>query len=261
MKDRFINKIKSGIREKLLKKLFPFDFYFSQKGYCPCCKQEVTFESINSWLRDYFTCSKCFCVARERLLMEVINKYMPDWRNLRIHESSPGDRGVSPVLKKGCASYSASHYYMNVTAGEMVGEYYSQNLEKLTFKDDSFDLFISQDVLEHVYQPALAFKEIERTLSKGGMHIFTTPLDNRHSPSVKWAELDDHGKNKWLYTPEYHGNPIDPENGSICTMHWGYDIVDFIEIHTKMKTHIISYDDLNKGIRGAGIEVIVSIKK
>lgn len=253
-------KVKYEIKKRLLNVLVPSNFYFVQEGFCPCCKQEVIFKATNSWLRDYFTCSKCFSVARERLLMEIINKYQSGWQSLSIHESSPGNRGVSTVLKREGKDYTASHYYPNIPSGQMVGEFSCQNLEKLTFEDDSFDLFISQDVLEHVYDPAKAFQEIKRTLRKGGMHIFTTPLDNRHSPSVVWAVLDENGQNKWLYVPEYHGNPIDEADRSICTMHWGYDIVDFIKEHTGMKSHIISYDDIGKGIRGPGIEVIVSLK-
>lgn len=260
MINRLRSFIKRKIKRQLLGLLVPQKFYFEQKGVCPCCKKNVIFTSTNSWLRDSFTCSNCFCVPRERLLMEVLNRYAPGWHNMEVHESSPANRGVSTVLKRDCKRYTASYFYPDKPLGQMAGDYSCQNLEQLTFDNEMFSLFISQDVLEHVYHPDKAFREIERTLKKGGMHIFTTPLDNRHSPSVVWAAPDENGKHKWLYTPEYHANPID-EKGSPCTMHWGYDIVDYINNHTNMKSFIVGYDDLNKGIRGAGIEVIVSVKE
>ena len=43
-----------------------------------------------------------------------------------------------------------------------------ENLEELTFPDESIDLHISQDVMEHVFQPKRAFAEIARTLRPGG---------------------------------------------------------------------------------------------
>ena len=43
----------------------------------------------------------------------------------------------------------------------------------MTFENESFDLFITQDVFEHVMTPNKAFKEIERVLKPGGAHVFT----------------------------------------------------------------------------------------
>ena len=51
----------------------------------------------------------------------------------------------------------------------------SENLEALTFPDESFDLIIPQDVFEHVLRPAKAFAEIARTLKPGGVHVYTVP--------------------------------------------------------------------------------------
>ena len=47
-----------------------------------------------------------------------------------------------------------------------------ENLEELTFDDNTFDLVITQDVLEHVLNPGKAFKEICRVLKPGGAHKF-----------------------------------------------------------------------------------------
>ena len=44
----------------------------------------------------------------------------------------------------------------------------NQNLEKLTYEDESFDVVITQDVFEHINEPFQAFKEIARVLKPGG---------------------------------------------------------------------------------------------
>ncbi|MGQ0519368.1 class I SAM-dependent methyltransferase, partial [Bacillus sp. D-CC] len=48
-----------------------------------------------------------------------------------------------------------------------------ENLEDMTFQNESFDLFITQDVFEHVMEPKKAFKEIERVLKPGGALLYT----------------------------------------------------------------------------------------
>jgi hypothetical protein len=63
-----------------------------------------------------------------------------------------------------------------------------------------------------------------------------------------------------LKNPEYHKNPVDPK-GSPVTMHWGFDIVNYIKEKSGLETTIEYIDDLNYGIRSEYIEVLVSIKK
>lgn len=253
--------IKKHIKNFLLKKLLPNNFYFSHKGYCPCCDNEVFFESYHSWLRDNFKCTNCGCIPRERALMLVIEQYYPDWKNLKIHETSPGNRGTSKKLNQLCKNYLSSQYYPNEKLGTIVNNYRNENLEEQTFDDESFDIVISQDVMEHIYHPDKAFKEIDRTLKKGGAHIFTVPIENRHKKTEVWAVLGESGKPNFLSNkPEYHGNPVDPQ-GSPITMHWGFDIVDFIKDKSGLNTYIEYINNLKYGVRAEYIEVLVSVKE
>jgi SAM-dependent methyltransferase len=250
---------KNKIRTKILKILLPNGFYFSQKGFCPCCDKEVLFQANNSWLRDTFLCSNCNSIPRERALMVTIEKYFPGWKNLIIHESSPVNRGASPKLSRFCKGYIASNYYPNKPFGSEVFGFHNQDLENQTFNDESFDLVITQDVMEHIYDPQKAFSEIARTLKKGGAHIFTVPIINKHKKSEVWAIKADNGSPIFLKEPEWHGNPVDPK-GSPVTMHWGFDIIDFIREKSGLETTIEYLDDLSRGIRAEFIEVLVSIK-
>jgi SAM-dependent methyltransferase len=136
--------------------------------------------------------------------------------------------------------------------------YRSENLENQTFPDEAFDLVITQDVFEHVFDAPAAFKEIVRTLKPGGAHIFTTPLVNKKKASEKWASLSDSGI-VYHHPPEYHGNPMSAE-GSLVTWHWGEDIVTHIKDSSGLETEIIALDDLNMGIRAEYIEVLVTAR-
>ncbi len=238
---------------------FPNAFYFSQEGYCGCCNQDVIFESKTSWLRDWFFCSNCASMPRERALIKVIEESYPNWRNLLIHESSPAYRGVSEKMQKECMGYTSSQYFPGQPFGSMVQNYRNENLEEQTFPDESFDLIVTQDVMEHIYNPEKAFSEIARTLKRGGAHIFTVPMINKHMKTEVWATLDPSGNPLFLKEPEYHSNPVNPL-GSPVTMHWGFDIVNFIREKSGLETTIVHLDDIRLGIRAEYIEVLVSRK-
>ena len=230
-------------------------------GFCPICEQKVVFRSTSDWLRDHFLCSVCGSIPRERALMHVIKTYYPNYHDMSIHESSPGARGASPKLRKECANYSSSHYYQDVPRGEYHPEqgHRCEDLENLTFENESFDLLITQDVMEHIFNPAKAFREIARVLKPGGAHIFTVPIINKAKKSEHWASRSDDGQIIYHHEPEYHGNPFE-EKGSLVTMHWGYDLASFIMSESGTPTTIVMIDNIEYGIRAEYIEVLLSIK-
>ena len=53
---------------------------------------------------------------------------------------------------------------------------YVSDIEKIPVKDNSFDIIICTEVLEHVPNPIGALKEMARILKKGGKLLITTPL-------------------------------------------------------------------------------------
>jgi len=228
-------------------------------GYCNTCKQKTTFISNNEWLRDHYRCSKCHSIPRERAIMQVIETHFPAWQNLTIHESSPGNRGASKRLSGECKNYISSHFFEDQQPGSTVGEFRCEDLEALTFADESIDLHITQDVLEHVFHPSRVFGEIGRTLRPGGAHIFTVPIVNKAMPSRLRASVTEDGQVRHIESPSFHGNPIS-EQGSLVTVDWGYDICEYIYQSCGLFTHTIHIDDLSKGIRAELIEVFVTTK-
>lgn len=210
------------------------------QGHCPLCETQVEFLIRDAWLRDHF----------------------PNYSDLLIHESSPSNRGASDKLFRECPGYSVSQFFQDVPRGSLDPQsgIRCEDLEALSFVDNSVDIFITQDVIEHVFSPEKVFKEISRVLKPGGAHIFTVPLLNKHKPSECWASLDEQGHIVHHHPAEYHGNPIDP-NGSLVTMHWGYDILAYIDAAAGTPTRMVTLDDMEQGIRAEYIEVLVSIKK
>ena len=71
------------------------------------------------------------------------------------------------------------------------------------------DIAITQDVLEHVFDAPAVFREIERTLRPGGIHIFTVPTTSKQYPTFEAATRVDRGNETFevlLHAdPEVHG--------------------------------------------------------
>ena len=99
-----------------------------------------------------------------------------------------------------------------------------EDLQKLSFPNDVFDLVTTNDVLEHVPSIDEALREICRVLKPGAWHVGTAPFAVGQYDSIRKAELID-GQVNFLTEPEYHGNPVD-EKGSLVFEVPGWDILE-----------------------------------
>lgn len=72
------------------------------------------------------------------------------------------------------------------------------DVEKLTdyYDEESFDLVVSCEVLEHVEDPAAVLHGVNQVLKPGGIGVFTVPLGMQH-----WSELDDAGQHLRRFEP------------------------------------------------------------
>lgn len=232
--------------------------YPQNRGYCVVCESNTVFVEYDPWLRDNYKCRSCGTIPRNRALRKAINVFMPDWKTKQVHESSPGGN-FSYYMAKNCPGFTTSHYYADVPRGSMKGKHRSEDLTRLTFSDQSFDLFVTSDVFEHVFEPEKAFSEIARVLKPGGMHIFSLPWYSDLSKSEARAKLDDNGNVVYLKEAEYHRNPVD-QKGSLVTTDWGRDICDIIYSSSGMHTTIYSIRDRSLGIDGEFLEIFVCRK-
>jgi hypothetical protein len=245
-------------------------FEFRTAGRCPLCGKDTEFVATRddpipeqwhpNWFRESLKCLSCNSIPRQRAIFAVIELLYPEWRNMLMHESSPGPGGASGRFLAECPRYIASHYDEPLGFGNMhpSGWYRSENLEAQTFPDESFDLVITQDVFEHLFAPHKAIAEIARTLRPGGAHIMTVPIVNQTKPSARRA-LRDGSTVAHLLEPMYHGDPMS-KDGILVTIDWGYDIIDYLAAHSTLSVSMYYIDDLSRGIRAAFNEVLVCRK-
>lgn len=232
---------------------------YEAAGYCPVCETEVTFTAVSGWFRDHLTCSGCGSIPRERALALVLARFFPSWRRARIHESSPGPRGISPKLQRECRRYLPSQFFPGEELGATVNGFRNENLEQQTFADGVFDLVVTLDVMEHVNEPDQVVREIARTLTPGGAYVFTAPTYEGKVQSERRARYLADGTIEHLAEPEYHGNPVS-EEGSLVTFHYGYDLPELVHQWSGLDVEVVRFHDHRHGLIGTMTEVYTCTK-
>ena len=69
-----------------------------------------------------------------------------------------------------------SEYYPRCKFGEIIDSVRNKDIEHLSFVDNTFDLIVSNDVMEHITNPKTGFRECARVLRKGGKLLMTVPF-------------------------------------------------------------------------------------
>jgi len=123
-------------------------------------------------------------------------------------------------------TYFCSEYTKGIVPGTETAErVFCQDIERLTFEDESFDVVISEDVFEHVRDHVKGFREVFRVLKPGGCHIFTVPCD---FDKKTVARVDVSGSEEInILPPEYHGGPV--RGKILCYRNFGSDIFDLLK--------------------------------
>ena len=209
---------------------------FTMDGFCVPCDKKVSFlvdiqwggqRQENSWLpnwRERLECPLCAMINRQRLMATLIKQELDAQDNQHIYFMEQ----VTAIYNWASTHFKDHH----IIGSEYLGYQYEggtvingirhEDVENLSFSNDSLDLIVSNDVFEHVPNPARAFAECMRVLKVGGVMLASIPFHSDREKSITRATLVN-GKLEHLLPPVYHGNPVSAD-GSLVFTDFGWDI-------------------------------------
>ena len=198
--------------------------------YCHVCGRWTVVAVRHANLRDTGVCIRCRSFNRQRQAAVVIcqsfgtharSKSLREMArknpHLRVYNTEASraiHRSLSSLPGYVCSEYMGS----DVQGGTMMNGVRHEDLQALTFADETLDLVISEDVLEHVPDPYRAHAEVFRVLRPGGRHVFTVPFHPTELNDDVRADLDAEGRPRLLKKPIYHRDPVRPEGSLVFTI-------------------------------------------
>lgn len=208
-------------------------------GLCPVCEVPSTFAidrsfggsfqasvgHVPNW-RERLVCNKCGLNARVRASVALIHEMIEN-RESGIWLSEQ----VTPLFARLSAEYPrliGSEYLGADFASGTVNESGVRHEDSCnsSFGESSLDGSISFDVLEHIPDYAAALRETARILRPGGKFIWTAPFDiGRYETQVR-ARVNSDGSIVHLAEPDYHGDPVNPDQGILCYQYFGWGVLD-----------------------------------
>src|ERR1700722_1290148 len=185
-------------------------------GDCPLCGRSL-FLSLRA--RPFMTrWVGCLANVTNLALMPVIARHFHgEYTNRRAYELSTFGATLT-WLKSKFGTVVTSEYFPDEPPGTMVGGILNQDVQHLTFDDETFDLVTSNQVFEHVPEDIQGFRECARVLKPGGALIFAVPLRDLPSTERK-AYFDAAGTLRIIGEPEYHDSRLGGRGSALCFWH------------------------------------------
>ncbi len=133
-----------------------------------------------------------------------------------------------------------------------------EDLCQLGFQDQSFDVVICNEILEHVYDLQGALASMRRVLVPGGTLLGTVPFAyGQMESTVKALHIGPSQDPELLLEPEYHGDPVQPKRGSLVYRIPGWEFLDQLRQAGFEDPRIEAIHSPTYGILGAELPLIL----
>jgi SAM-dependent methyltransferase len=195
-------------------------------------------------------CVRCLSTFLHRAMGLVLTRLGRDAGASVYELSSRGS--LCRWLRRTYARVTVSELFDDDPPGEVRRGVQCQDVQRLTFPDQSFDLVTSTEVFEHVPDDARGFREVHRVLRPGGHLVFTVPLADVPA-TVERAVLRD-GTVVHLLPPEYHGDRLRGRGRVLAFRTYGLDLADRLAL-AGFDAAIQRVDEPAHGIAGAKVVV------
>ena len=175
---------------KYLYIMIPSALLLSKKNIknCPLCLyKNKNFLHLSNSIRLSFNsvCPKCHSRSRHRGLFFLYNQIISVEKKKKILHFAP-ESFLQNKLKK----FTQHEYH---TADLIMKDVkFKEDLQNLSFKDNSYDIILNNHVLEHISNDKKAIQEIQRILKPDGIAIITVPGDWKKK-TKHFFSLDNNG--------------------------------------------------------------------
>ncbi len=245
---------------------------FAVDGFCVPCDKKVPFlvdmqsggqRHANGWMpnwRERLECPLCRMNNRQRLVATLLKQTLSDRQGQQIYLMEQ----VTPIYNWAKTTFTQHQMYgseylgYEYVGGSVVKGIRHEDVENLSFAQESLDLIISNDVFEHVPSPSKAFAECARVLKPGGVMLATIPFHRENDFSVVRARLSD-GKLEHILPPAFHGNPVSAD-GSLVFTDFGWDLLREIQGAGFVNVYLDVYASKLYGHLGGGQLVFRAMK-
>lgn len=238
---------------------------FNVDGFCLPCATPVQFlvdakaggQIIGNTLRpnwrERLICSTCGMNNRQRLIAGLVKQNLQGASGRVVYFMEH----VSPIYHWAVENFGQHKIYGSeylgdqYTGGQIVDGIRHEDVENLSFSDNSIDLIVSNDVFEHIANPSKGFAECARVLKPNGVMLATIPFHADADVTVMRSKFED-GKLVNLLPQEFHGNPISAE-GSLVFSDFGWDVLDMMRVAGFTDVAIQIYGSAALGHLGGGV--------
>lgn len=221
-------------------------------AFCDVCDKETNFILEAQWgtSTEGLVCPECKINSRLRNIYRFIRNTYKSGMSVYISEQSTS---FFSHLKKKIPELIGSEYDPE---GRLQGIRH-EDITKLSFTDNSLDLYISNDVFEHVFDYKQAFAEASRVLRDKGVLLFHVPFFLCRSNTKIRARLKPDGSIEMLEKAMYHGNPISNE-GSLWINEFGWDMLDTLKRFGFAQAYAVLSHDVHRGLLNDSALVFVA---
>ena len=202
-------------------------------GFCIVCERHEHFAydfrfsdgKMVNW-RERLVCRGCGLSNRQRVVFGAARAWLNN-PAMRIYLTEATSLLANKMLAVD-QTITTSEFLAPSTAPGQINDdgIRCEDIRQLSFGDNAFDCVLCFDVLEHIFDFRSALKEIYRTLKDSGVAFISVPFSLYSQETLVRAIIDENGKINHLLEPEFHGDPIDPQQGILCYFHFGWDFLD-----------------------------------
>jgi hypothetical protein len=199
-------------------------------------------------------------VSRQRAQLLVLRALMeagelPPLAQMRLYLSE-AVTGYADYLRQRCEQLRCSEYLPELDH-PLRGVVPHRDVRRLTLPPASMQCLICNEVLEHVEELEPALQSLAGCLTLGGYLLATVPLAyGQQETIVKALWRGDGQEPELLMEPEWHGDPVKSDQGSLVYRIPGWDLLDQLRAagFRQAELHAVSSD--RYGVLGAELPYV-----